>query len=136
VEADIKEITELLNQYAGGVNSGDFDYWISLWADDGVQMSPEAPALSGKEQIQAGNKPAFDQMNLDIAIHSVDHVEVHGDLGLSRCTFTFKATPKGGGETINLMPDGKALTLYRKQSDGSWKIIYDCFNSNISPKQE
>jgi len=26
---------------------------------------------------------------------------------------------------------GKALTLYQRQSDGSWKIIYDCYNSSV-----
>jgi len=40
-------------------------------------------------------------------------------------------TPKAGGETIHAMPDAKALTLYERQPDGSWKIVYDCFNSNL-----
>ena len=75
-------------------------------------------------------------MNLDIAIVSIEDAKVHGDLGLTRCTYTLKATPKAGGETINAMPDGKALTLYGRQSDGSWKIVYDCFNSNVPPEQE
>jgi len=57
-------------------------------------------------------------------------------LGLTRCTYTLTMTPKAGGETINAMPDGKALTLLERQSDGSWKIVYDCFNSNVPPKQE
>jgi steroid delta-isomerase-like uncharacterized protein len=45
-------------------------------------------------------------------------------------------TPKAGGETIHAMRDGKALTLYERQSDGSWKIVYDCFNSNVPPTSE
>jgi hypothetical protein len=45
-------------------------------------------------------------------------------------------TPKAGGETINAVPDAKDLCLYERQSDGSWKIIYDCNNSNVPPKQE
>jgi uncharacterized protein (TIGR02246 family) len=135
-EADIAAIKEMLNQYAVACNTGDFDLWISLWADDGIQMPPDTPTRIGKEQIGEGIKPAFDQMNLDIAIHSIEDAKVYGDLGLTRCTYTLKMTPKAGGETINAMPDGKALTLYEKQSDGSWKIVYDCFNSNTTPKQE
>ncbi len=136
VEADIAAINEILNQYAVTCNTGDFDLWISLWADDGVQMPPGAPARIGKEQIREGMKPTFDQMNLYIAITSIEEPKVYGDLGLTRCTYTLKMTPKAGGETINAMPDGKALTLYERQSDGSWKIVYDCFNSNVPPKQE
>jgi len=136
MEADIVAIKEVLNQYAISVNNGDFEHWMSLWADNGVQMAPNAPARSGKEQIRDGNKPGFDQMNLDISIHTVDGAEIHGDLGLTRCTYTLKLTPKAGGETIYSMPDGKALTLYGRQSDGSWKIVYDCFNSNVPVEQE
>jgi len=106
---------------------------MSLWADDGIQMPPDTPARNGKEQIREGMKPVFDDMKLDIAIKSIEDVEVHGDLGLTRCKYTLKLTPKAGGETINAMPDGKALTLFRKQPDGSWKVAYDCFNSNVPP---
>lgn len=131
-KSDITAIKEMLNQYAVGVNTGDFDLWISLWTDDGVQMPPDTPVRIGKEQIREGMKPAFDQMNLDIAI-TIEEAKVYGDLGLTRCRYTLKMTPKTGGETINAMPDGKALTLYKRQSDGSWKIVYDCFNSNMPP---
>ena len=133
---DITAINEVLPQYAVAVNTGDFDLWISLWADDGVQMPPDTPARIGKEQIREVMKPAFDQMNADIIIHSIEDAKVYGDLGLTRCTYTLKMTPKAGGETINAMPNGKALTLFERQSDGSWKILYDCFNSNVPPKQE
>ena len=131
-KSDITAIKEMLNQYAVGVNTGDFDLWISLWTDDGVQMPPDTPVRIGKEQIREGMKPAFDQMNLDIAI-TIEEAKVYGDFGLTRCRYTLKMTPKAGGETINAMPDGKALTLYERQSDGSWKIVYDCFNSNMPP---
>ena len=130
-KSDITALKEMLNQYAVGCNTGDFDLWISLWADDGVQMPPDTPTRTGKEQIREGTKPGFDQMTLDITIHSIEDVKVYGDLGLTRCTYTSKSTPKAGGETITTTPDGKALTLYERQSDGSWKIIYDCFNSNV-----
>ena len=69
MEADITAVKEVLNQYAIGANTGDFDLWISLWADDGVRMPPGAPAQIGKEQIREEQKPGFDQMNLDITIH-------------------------------------------------------------------
>ncbi len=135
-EADIAAIKEMGKQYAVACNTGDFDLWISLWADDGVQMPPGAPARVGKEQIRQGMKPLFDQMDLEITIHSLEDTEVYGNLGLTRCRYTLRMTPKAGGDTIKAMPDGKALTLYEKQSDGSWKIIYDCFNSNVPPTVE
>lgn len=134
-EADITAIKDMLSQYEVAINNGDFDLWISLWTDNGIRMPPDAPAEIGKEQIQEGMKPAFDQMNLDLAITSIEDAKVYGDLGLTYCNYTLAVTPKAGGETI-LMPDGKALTLYERQTDGSWKIVYDCFNSNSPPTVE
>jgi len=136
VEADITAIKEVLNQYAVACNTGDFDLWISLWTDDGIQMPPDAPAVFGKEQILEATKPTFEQMTLDIAITGIEDAKVYGDLGLTHCNYTLAVTPKAGGETIIVMPNGKALTLYERQSDGSWKIIYDCFNSSAPPTVE
>ena len=130
---EITAIKDMLNQYAIECNTGNFDRWLSLWAEDGTQMPPDAPARKGIDQIRDGMKPVFDDMNLDIVIKSVDDVEVHGDMGLTRCKYSLKLTPKAGGDSLDVMPDGKALTLFGKQSDGSWKIVYDCFNSNIPP---
>ncbi len=131
-ESDIAAIKDMLKQYAKGCNTGDFNFWISLWSDDGVQMPSDTPARIGKEQIREYMKTVFDQFNLKCEIDIVEG-KVYGDLGLTRCTYTLDLTPKAGGETIHAMSDGKALTIYERQSDGSWKIIYDCFNSNLPP---
>ena len=131
-KSDITAVKEILKNYAKGCNTGDFEFWISLWADDGVQMPPDTPTRVGKKQIREEMKPIFDQFNLKIEIDLAE-AKVHGDYGLTRCAYTLDITPKAGGETIHAMPDGKALTLYERQSDGSWMIVYDCFNSNVSP---
>jgi len=131
MEADIAAVREVLNQYAVAVNNGDFELWMSLWADDGTQMPPDAPVSIGKEQIRKAVEPDFTEMIMEMAILSIEDARVHGDLGLTRCRYTLKATPRAGGETVNAMPDGKALTLYERQSDGCWKIVYDCYNSSV-----
>ena len=133
-DADITAIKEILKQYEVACNTGDFDSWITLWADDGVRMPPDAPARIGKAQIIEEMKPVFEQIIFELTISIVD-AKVYGDLGLIHCNYTLSVTPKAGGETI-VMPDGKALTLFERQTDGSWKIVYDCFNSNAPPTVE
>ncbi len=132
-ESDITAIKENLNQFVMGINTGDLNLWISLWADNGVQMPPDTPSRIGKKQIQEKSKPTFDQMNLDMILLSIDDIKVDGDLAIVRCTYTLKITPKAGGETINAVPEGKSLSISERQSDGSWKFLYDCFNSNVPP---
>jgi len=133
LEADKAAIKEVLSQYETAVNNGDFNMWISLWTDTGVQLPPNYPSRSGITQITEGMKPAFNQMNLEINITSVEEVRVFGKMGLTRCSYNLALTPKDGGDQIIAEPDGKALTLYEKQSDGTWKIAYDCFNTNVTP---
>ena len=136
VEADIAAIKEMMKKYEAATNAGDFDSWISLWADDGVRMPPNGPSRSGVAQITEEVKPIFEQFKADIKITNIDEARVFGDIGLTRCSYNLAATPKAGGDKIIVEPDGKALTIYEKQLDGNWKIIYDCFNSNVPPSEE
>ena len=46
-----------------------------------------------------------------------------GDLGYSTGTYTATF-----GETTD---KGKYVTIWRKQSDGSWKVVEDVFNSDL-----
>ena len=133
-DSDVAAIKGLLEKYAACCRGGDFDTWISLWADRGVQMPPDAPAHVGTAETRAAMEPAFDQMTLDLNILSIDNAEIHGDLGLTRCTYSLRLVPKDGSDPIDAVPEGKALTLYDRQADGGWKISYDCFNSNVAPE--
>ena len=134
VDAGAGAIRDVLNEYARCCNAGDFDRWLSLWAENGVQMPPDAPSRVGTAEIRAGMKPAFDTMNLNIMIRHIDEARVDGGRGLTRCTYSLSMTPKAGGQTIEAMRDGKALTLYERQPDETWKITYDCFNSSAPQK--
>ncbi|MEM8768603.1 MAG: SgcJ/EcaC family oxidoreductase [Pseudomonadota bacterium] len=119
-----------LRRYGSAVNDGDFEAWISLWEEDGRQMPADAPARVGVAAIREAMQPVFEALNLDFQMHSIDDVEVFGDVALTRCTYSIHATPKAGGETFPVMADGKALTLFKRQSNDSWKIVYDCVNAN------
>ncbi len=126
-EADLAAINDNINRYESAMNAGDLDLWISLWADDAIQMAPDAPAVIGKEQIRAIYESIFSQFILKMIITN-EEVRVAGDLSFSRGNYTLSMTPKAGGETIKI--DGKYLSIEERQADGSWKIIRSCFNSN------
>ncbi len=134
VEADIAAIKEGGNLYALALNTGDLELWLSLHTDDVVKMGPDAPAIFGNEALRAKMEPAFDNFTFEMALNS-EETQVDGDLGYDRGNYTVAITPKAGGETIITMPDGKFLTIYKRQADGSWKISHDCYNSNVPPAQ-
>ncbi len=132
VETDIAAIKDLANQYGEALNAGDLDLWISLWADNGIQMPPNAPAVIGKEQLRANNESMFTEFILKMVVTNKE-ARVDGDLAFIRGTYTLSLTPKTGGEII--MIDGKYLDILERQADGSWKFTRDCYNDNAPPKQ-
>jgi len=134
IEADIAAIEDVLNQYAVAVNTGDFELWLSLHADDVVKMGPDAPAIFGREELRAKKEAAWDNFTLEMALYP-EEAQVSGDLGFARGNYTLSITPKAGGETIVTVPDGKYSTICKRQADGSWKIYIDCYNSNVPPAQ-
>ena len=131
VEADISAINNNIEQYTSSMNAGDLDRWISLWADDAIQLAPDAPAVIGKEQIRAKYESIFPLFIFKMTIAN-DDVKIGGDLAVSHGNYTVTMTPKAGGETIVI--DGKYLSIEERQADGSWKIIRSCFNDNVPPK--
>jgi len=130
---EIDVVRKVLGDYAKHVNAGDLDSWLALWTEDGRQMPNNAAPRIGRADITTESKPVFESFNLEIEITSVEDVYVDGDLGFTRCSYNLHAIPKAGGDTIPFEPDGKALTIYRRQADGFWKIWFDCFNSNLAP---
>jgi uncharacterized protein (TIGR02246 family) len=132
VEADISAINNNIAQYVSSMNAGDLNLWISLWADDAIQMAPDAPAVIGKEQIRAKYETIFPLFIFKMTITN-EEVRIGGDLAVSHGNYTVSMTPKAGGETI--MIDGKYLSVEERQADGSWKIIRSCFNNNAAPKE-
>jgi len=135
VEDDIAAIKECGNLYALAMETGDLELWLSLHTDDVAKMGPDAPAIFGQEELRASVKPLFDNFTCEMVIYS-EETQVTGDWAFGRGTYTFLMTPKAGGETISAMPDGKYLTIYKRQADGSWKISHDCYNSNVPPAVE
>ena len=131
VEADIRAIEDVLNQYALAMENGDLDLWMSLYTEDTIKMLPDEPAVFGKEDLRASMKPLFDNFTFEEMVLSEIEIQVEGDWAFSRLLFAVTLTPKAGGEPLYM--DAKDLCIYKRQADGSWKISRDCWNSNVPP---
>ena len=132
VEADIAAIEDALNLYGVAMNTGDLELFLSLHADDIVKMGPGAPATFGQEELRASTKPLFDNFTTEMD-YNREEIQVNGDWGFARGTFTATMTPKAGGEPLYM--DAKTMALWKRQADGSWKLARNCYNSNVPPAQ-
>ena len=124
-EEDRAALEGIMQEYARSALAGDMDAWAGLWAEDGVEMNPKAPAIVGREAIREHTAAVT---ITDFTV-SVDEVHGRGDLAYVRGTFSVTMTAEGMPEPRS--EDGKYLTILRKSPGGTWLIGIDCWNSNL-----
>ncbi|MAK59412.1 MAG: DUF4440 domain-containing protein [Ponticaulis sp.] len=107
-------------------NRNDWDTLSNLFTPDAILMPPNGPAVIGRSAIaeweqtnEAGFRIAFDLQSIDGA----------GDTAYVRgrsCVFIPDGAGKYGVDV------GKFLEVRKRQSDGTWLIKADIFNSDLS----
>jgi ketosteroid isomerase-like protein len=130
--SDEQALMKTLLEYVNYMNTGDFEKWLSLWNEEAVQMQPYVPALVGVEKIGKAMRQVFEKNKIEIYIKEINEVIVHHDMGLTRLDYTLTLVDRNG-KRIPLYPEGKTLTIWSRQKDGSWKITHDC--SNLSTRR-
>lgn len=100
----------------------DVDKLSARYASDAFFVVPGAKGMSGSADIRKGYEAAFKDPNFAVDFSS-DKVDVSGGLAYSRGHFSEKYTdPK----TKQVVSDGGSyITVYKKQDDGSWKVVED-----------
>jgi uncharacterized protein (TIGR02246 family) len=106
----------------------DVDRAISNYAEDAVWLPPNAPSVQGKQAIRAGWSQllAIPGLSIDWHIEKVD-ISRSGDLAYTY--YRYQMTIPAQGRAIT--DHGKDLAVWKKQGDGSWKMVADTFNSDL-----
>jgi ketosteroid isomerase-like protein len=89
-------------------------------------LRPHAPAVQGREAIQqwlATLPPISNAKGQGVEVMG------YGDLAYLRGTYSMRFTIPGVPAPID--EQGKFLQIYRKQSDGSWKLTREIYNSDL-----
>lgn len=114
--------------FSAAAQSGDLDATMAFYADDAVSMPPNDSLKTGKAAIRQEFETMMALPGFSIGWQpSSVEVAASGDLAYSRGTAEFGMTLPGGAPMADSM---KYVTIWRKQADGSWKVIVDIFNSN------
>lgn len=119
-------ILQLDAEWSEAAQSRDVDRVVSYWADDATVLPPGGPAIVGKAAIREFVAKSFENPSFRISwktndvVMSPDGAFAYG-LGTNRVNVT---APDGTPVTI----DGKAVTIWRREKDGSWKCIVDIWN--------
>ena len=107
-------------------SAGDTDEFLSYFTDDAYFMPYEAPLVRGEairtSWEQLVSTPGF---AIEWVATSADVAE-SGELGYTIGTFEL-TTEQDGALMVTV---GKYVTVWSKQTDGSWKVHVDSFNTN------
>ncbi len=115
--SDEAAILEIWSTYSTARVAGDAETWLGLWDEEGIRMPPGRPAVDFAT-FAPGTPARFENGPESMRIDP-EEVVVMGDWAFSRGTYT-----------VNESYEGKFLTIFRRQDDGSWGIYRDAFNSN------
>jgi uncharacterized protein (TIGR02246 family) len=116
---DIAAIKQLAEDWRAGWLSGDPETLLALLSDEPVLIMSSQDSIIGKEAIRTLHQYVFENYTFTSDVEQME-VEVDGDLGYIWSKYTNTETPKAGGETIE--DHGQAVSIVRRQHDGSWKF--------------
>ena len=128
VKADIEAANA---RFLDAFKKGDKAPIMANYAADAILMMPGAPMSQGTAAIDKVFSDFLAQFALkESNLRTID-VAVGGDLAVETGTFEWTLTPKKGAD---LKDKGKYLTAWKRQADGSWKIIRDINNTDRPAK--
>jgi uncharacterized protein (TIGR02246 family) len=128
---DEAAIREADAAFSAAASAKDIEAILGFYADDAVTMPPNAPASSGKDAIRKEFETMLAMPGMTLSWQASGAVAAgSSDIGYSWGTAQFGMTGPDGAAMSDTL---KYVTIWRKQADGSWKVVVDIFNSNSAP---
>ena len=97
---------------------------VGHYAEDADFVAPGVKAVHGMTEIRRAYAEGLNDPNFNISF-AADKVEVAeaGDMATSRGRFEQTYTDPDSKKKVKV--SGSFLTVYKKQADGSWKVVQD-----------
>lgn len=129
-KAEGEKVMQVSKEWSQIIATKDVDKIVSYWADDAFVMQPGQAPLKGKQAIRQMVEESFKMPGFNISWQPLSvEVSDSGDMAYmienAQVSFTDST---GKAITIN----NKAVTIWRKQPDGSWKNVVDIATADPS----
>jgi uncharacterized protein (TIGR02246 family) len=127
MSATKEAITALLADYNDALNTSSTDAVMPLYVEDGVFMPPYSPSAVGAEALRKAYDAVFKAITLNVKFTIAEIVELGQEWAFARTN--------SAGTTLDHATGTKSaeanqeLFIFKKDSDGSWKISRYSFSS-------
>ena len=126
-------IKAVADAYVKAAMAGDAKAIAALYADDAIEMPPNAPMIKGRAAIQQYYEQEFGS-GTTMNSFTLTHLDSYamGDRGYDVGTYRQSVTPKGMTTALN---DTGKYTVIVKRSAGAWLVAFAIYNSDQPPSK-
>jgi ketosteroid isomerase-like protein len=108
----------------------DVDRILSFWSDDAKVFAPGLPVFSGKAALRSYVEAALAIPGFHITWTTTEaSLSRNGDLAYLLST---NAVTMPGPDAQPATSKGRAVTVWRRESDGEWRCVLDMWNAEPS----
>lgn len=122
-------LRDLDAQWSAAAGAKDLDKTVSYYAESAIVMPPNAANATTKDAIRSAWKEMLARPGAGISWKATKvEVAKSGDLAYVSGTYEDTMTDASGKPVKDR---GKYVEIFKKQADGTWKVVADIWNSDL-----
>jgi uncharacterized protein (TIGR02246 family) len=125
------EVAAVLERYQDALNASDTNAVLPLYAEDGVFMPQHGQSAVGAASVREAYDAVFKAIKLSVTFKVAEIVGLTPEWAFARTNSAGTVTVHGTGKAS--AEANQELFLFRKVSDGTWKIARYCFCTTNPP---
>jgi uncharacterized protein (TIGR02246 family) len=126
--ADRRGVEEATARLLDAVNSANVGQVIALWAEDGVLMPPNHPAVHGRDAIEKYFRDLFQRARFQF-VFSASSIHIDKDTAIELVHYSAEAWLSGSSTPV--ADRGKGVHVYRRDARETWRLAMDIWNTDM-----
>ena len=127
-EEDLAAIAEARGRLESALAADDVPGIMADLAADHLTMPPDGPTPADSETLTAFHQARVEQFSFESSF-TTDDIQLFGDLAIERWSGETRLVPREGGDAVE--DSTKGIWVWERQEDGSWKLLWSIWNSNL-----
>ena len=128
IKSEEQKLIKMTKDWSDSLKLFSVDKNLSYYTDDAVMMAPGESAIKGKEAMRSGFEETAKNTDITLSWAPINvSISENGDMAY----MTEDSNVAFKDSTGNVITKtGKGVIIWKKQSDGVWKVALEIWNSN------